>query len=126
MNRLAAVVLCWALALASPAFAQQTTTVAPALAGQYEYALLIAVNGNNAFLDYGQLKDLGKQAPTTELEKDDAAVRALNRAVLALNYLSGRGWECLGLSSRQRSSGSTSSGSFAIYSATEYLLRRRR
>ncbi|GEM_PF-1608650 len=125
------VFICLAVASAFPALGQQGTSIAPQLgSGQYEYVLLVATKGSGAILDFGQSreaeKDLEKRAPTTEQEVDAQAVRKLDHAVLALNYLSSRGWECLGLSSRQQSSGSTSSGSFSIYSATEYLLRRRR
>lgn len=115
---------------ASPALAQQAPGSPQLASGQYEYVLLIATKGSNAVLDFGQSreteKELEKRAPTTEQETEAAAVRKLDRAVPALNYLSSRGWECLGLSSRQQSSGSTSAGTFSISSATEYLLRRRR
>ena len=83
-------------------------------------------------LDYGQSREVQKAlekhppSPATVQETEALTVRKLERAVLALNYLTGRGWEYLGLSSRQQSIGSTSAGSFSIYSATEYLLRRRR
>ncbi|MVN78371.1 hypothetical protein GO988_18730 [Hymenobacter sp. HMF4947] len=114
------------LALASPTFAQEVGAAALPSAGQYEYVTLVTVNGGSALLDYGQLKELGKQAPVTELEKEFVAVQNLRRAMLALNYLTGRGWEYVGMSSRQYSSGETSSGTFKIFSGTDYLLRRRK
>lgn len=105
-----------------PAFGQQSLPAAP----PYEYLLLTAINGGSAALDYGQRKYTGDKLATTELEKDDQEVHKLFRAVLALNYLSSRGWEYAGVSQRQESSGSTSAGSFRSYSTTEYLLRRRK
>ncbi len=121
-----------AMAAAAPALAQQVPGSPPPASGQYEYVLLVAFDGGNAVLDYGQSretqKNLDKRPPAsaTEQETEALTVRKLERAVPALNYLSSRGWECLGLSGRQQSSGSTSAGTFSIYSATEYLLRRRR
>ena len=106
-----------------PAFGQQPLA-APAT--PYEYLLLTASDGGNAALDYGQRKYIGDKPATTELEKDDQEVHKLFRAVLALNYLSNRGWEYAGVSDRQESTGSTSAGSFRSYSITEYLLRRRK
>lgn len=117
--------LCLAAASVRPALGQQAPTSLQTPSGQYEYALLVATNGSDAILDYGQSreveKDLEKRSPTTEQETEAVVVRKLDRAVLALNYLSSRGWECLGLSSRPQSS-----GNYRIFSATEYLLRRRR
>ena len=111
---------------AHAASAQESSPVPSALSVQYEYVTLLAVGGGNAFLDYGQAKELGKQAPVTELEKDFVAIQKLPRAMEALNYLSSRGWEYVGMGNRQRSSGSTSAGSFSISTSTEYLLRRRK
>jgi len=94
--------------------------------------MLVGFDGGNAVLDYGQSRETQKTlekrplATATEEEMEALTVRKLERVVPALNYLSSRGWECLGLSGRQQSSGSTSAGTFSIYSATEYLLRRRR
>jgi hypothetical protein len=115
---------------ASPVLAQQAPSSPQPASGQYEYVLLVATKGGNAVLDFGQSremeKELEKRAPVTEQEIEAFNVRKLERAVPALNYLSSRGWECLGLSGRQQSTGNTGSGSFSISSATEYLLRRRR
>jgi len=120
----------WTLLLTAPARGQQA---APATAGpvvQYEYATLLAINGGAAVLDYGQSREDEKlqlkQQPVTEQQLYAAAVRKLEKAMLALNYLNSHGWEYIGMSSRQRSTGSTTSGSFDIYSVTEYLLRRRK
>ena len=125
-------ILCfnWALALTLPALGQQAAPTASAPIIQHEYVTLIAVNGGNAILDYGQSRQEEnlqlKQPPITELQVDAATVRKLGGAMPALNYLSSRGWEYVGMSSRQQSTGSTTSGSFSIYSPTEYLLRRRK
>ena len=127
-------ILCLASVSVSPAWSQQAPPAAPTplASGQYEYAMLLGSEGGNAVLDYGQSREtqktLEKRPPAiaTEQEMEALTVRKLERVVPALNYLSSRGWECLGLSGRQQGSGSTSAGSFSIYSATEYLLRRRR
>jgi len=122
--------LCWAIMLTLPVQGQQTTPATSLAIAQYEHITLVATNGGNAILDYGQGREeeklQAKKEPVTERQIDAAAVRKLQSAMLALDYLSSRGWECLGISSRQKSSGSTTSGSFDIYSSTEYLLRRRK
>ena len=119
-------ILCAGLLLAgSPAFAQQAASAPATPVVEYEYVTLVSLRGGNAFLDYGQSKVL-KQAPTTELEKDYVAVQKIARAMLALSYLNSRGWEYVSMGNRQESSGSTSAGSFSIYTGTEYLLRRRK
>jgi len=114
------------LSFAHAAFAQESIPVTSSSTTQYEYITLLSIGGGEAFLDYGQLKELGKQAPVTELEKDFVAIQKLPRAMQALNYLSSRGWEYVGMGNRQQSKGVTSSGSFSIYTGTEYLLRRRK
>ena len=120
-------ILCAGLLLASnSAFAQQATSTPASPVVEYEYATLISDKSGESSLDYGQLKELGKQAPTTEVEKEYVAVRKIVRPMLALSYLTSRGWEYVGMGNRQESSGSTSSGSFYIYTNTEYLLRRRK
>ena len=120
-------ILCASLLLAgSSAFAQQTASAPATSVVEYEYVTLVSLRGGGAFLDYGQSKVLGKQAPTTELEEDYVAVQKIARAMLALSYLNSRGWEYVSMGNRQESSGSTSAGSFSIYTGTEYLLRRRK
>jgi hypothetical protein len=115
-----------ALFFAHTSFAQDSAPAATAPATSYEYVTLVTINGGDSFLDYGQLKELGKQAPVTELEKDYVAIQKIPRAMQALNYLSSRGWEFVSMGNRQQSKGNASESSFRIYTGTEYLLRRRK
>ncbi|WP_035560765.1 hypothetical protein [Hymenobacter sp. IS2118] len=104
------------LASAAPAFAQ-TAPVASAVAKapQYEHCIMVLMSayygGSNIILEFGQD---AKGAPANpELIQADVAIRKLRSVVLALNYMSSQGWECISVNTLAGDGGDTG-----------YLLRR--
>ena len=111
------------LLAATPALAQVAPVPLAAAPAAYRYCTLVSEGGFNyssrVLLEYGQnAKDA---APDPELNRDDVAVRRLRSAMAALNYLSSRGWECIGVSTLPTKV-NPSSGD--VDAATGYLLRR--
>ncbi len=104
-----------------PAFAQNAAPTPPV---PYQHCLLVSsgdrYESSGVQLEYGQ----HAKAPVrdAQLAQDDQAVSKLGSAVAALNYMSARGWECIGVSAL-----TTKSNAYAntTDSQTGYLLRRR-
>ena len=109
--------------MAGPALAQTAPATRPASSVPYQHCTLVSEGDYNlssrVFLEYGQNARDAAQFP--DLAQDNVAVRKLRSAMAALNYLSSRGWECVGVSTLS-SKINPSSGN--VDAATGYLLRR--
>jgi hypothetical protein len=105
---------------AAPTLAQ--TSSGSSLAPVYRHCLIAGRDSNYAgvHLEYGQ--EAFPAVNDTQLAQDDAIVRKLGSMIAALNYMSRRGWECIGINTVP-SDVSQSTG--AVYSTTSYLLRQR-
>lgn len=111
-----------ALLLAGGARAQ--TAPAVAAPGPCQYCVLLVddtyfSNPGRLQLDYGQQAKPAVVSP--ELRADEALIRKMASVVVALNYLSSRGWECWNVNTVQ----SKSVASGFVTSETRCLLRRR-
>lgn len=89
---------------------------------QYRFCLLSVSNRTyEVFLDYGHY---GKPAVNnSQLEKDAEIVHKSQSIVIALNYMSSKGWECLNASTLPARPNSQDANAATAY--TSYLLRRR-
>ncbi|MFC7670487.1 hypothetical protein ACFQT0_26460 [Hymenobacter humi] len=105
---------------AAPTLAQ-TTSVAP-LVSVYRHCLITGRDSDFAgvHLEYGQ--EASPPVNDTQLAQDDAIVRRMSSMMAALNYMSKRGWECIGVNTVP-SDVSTTTG--VVHSTTSYLLRQR-
>ncbi|HEX8506207.1 MAG TPA: hypothetical protein VF630_12630 [Hymenobacter sp.] len=107
------------LALTAPvALAQTAPAAAPATkAPQYQYCMLVLnssyFDGRDVRLEFGQSVKNTPENP--ELVQANAVVRKLASVVVALNYMSSQGWECINVSTLSSDTSIPDTG---------YLLRR--
>jgi len=106
------------LAVASVAASAQTAVIgSPTTAAQSHYCILVSTgayySSTEVRLDYGQ--NIKNAVVDPQLVEADAAVRKLGTVVAALNYMSGLGWDCIGINTLPGTYADAQSG---------YLLRR--
>lgn len=111
------------LLTATPALAQTAPAPRPVAPVSHQHCTLVSEGtysySSRVSLEYGQGAKDAVQDP--ELSQDNVAVRKLRSAMAALNYMSSRGWECMGVSTLPAKI-NPSSGN--VDAETGYLLRR--